>query len=344
MKLWRKEKSIIYALHPARIPACGAQPTYTLGLGGIAVLTFAVTVVTGIVLCFYYVPTPADAYSSIIVISDVASFGSVIRAVHYWSAQAMVVAVTLHLARVVFTGGYKPPRRFNWLVGVSLLVLTLVWDFTGYALRWDTGGFWALLVGTNLLREIPALGEPVYRAIVGDRQISAITLLRFYGWHVVGLTVVGLYGVVYHLWRLRRDGGISTPALKPGETREFVSRGDLFFREFVAGAFVCAALVFIALLAPAPLGRAANPDISVSAVRAPWVFLWVQDLLRVLPPFWAGVFAPTLVLLVIAGLPWLERGAEGRGIWLARECWKAQVVLTVVALILTVLSLHEVLR
>ncbi len=344
MKLWRKEKSIIYALHPAKIPASGARWTYTFGLGGIAVLGFAVTLLTGAALCFYYVPTPAGAHPSIILISDVVSFGSLIRGLHYWSAQVMVVAVTLHLARVVFTGGYLPPRAFNWLVGVLLLVLTLVWDFTGYVLRWDTGGFWAFLVGTNLLLEIPAWGEPVYRAVVGDRQITANALVRFYAWHAFGLTVIGLCGVVYHLWRLRRDGGISTPALKPGQTREFISRDALFFRELVAGALVCAALVFLALLRPAPLGPAANPDAGVGEVRAPWIFLWVQNLLRILPPFWAGIFAPACVLLLIVGLPFLDRGGEGRAVWFARERWKAQALLGAIAAILAVLSIREVLQ
>jgi quinol-cytochrome oxidoreductase complex cytochrome b subunit len=264
------------------------------------------------------------------------------RGLHYWGAQLLVIAVTLHLARVIFTGGYRPPREFNWLIGVALLVVTLVWDFTGYVLRWDDGAYWAFLVGTNLLREIPAWGETIYRAIVGDTQISANALLRFYGWHVFGLTVMGAFGVVYHLWRLRKDGGVSRPASNDTEPRAFVSRGELFFREFVTGALVTAALVFLTLTLPAPIGPAANLDAGIGSVRAPWIFLWVQNLLRSLPPLWAGVIAPLFVLLLVSVLPFLDRHGPGRAIWFARGRWKPQVILGVIAIALIVLSIREV--
>lgn len=343
-RLWRKEKSIIYALHPEKIPASGARLTYTFGLGGIAILAGIITLVTGVALTFYYVPTPSDAYNSVLLIQDVASFGAVMRGLHYWGAQVLVIAITLHLARIVFTGGYRPPREFNWLIGIALLVITLIWDFTGYVLRWDDGAYWAFLVGTNLLREIPIWGETIYRAIVGDAQISASALLRFYGWHIFGLTVVGVCGIVYHLWRLRKDGGISRPLLKENETREFISRDELFFREFITAALVTAALVFLALIFPAPIGPVASLDAGVGDVRAPWIFLWVQNLLRILPPLWAGILVPLFVLALIAALPFLDRRGNGRAIWFARERWKPQVILAVVAIGLIALSVVEVMR
>jgi menaquinol-cytochrome c reductase cytochrome b subunit len=344
MKFWRKEKSIIYALHPEKIPASGARLTYTFGLGGIAVLSGIITLLTGVALTFYYIPTPTDAHSSIILIQDVVSFGALMRGLHYWGAQVMVIAVTLHLARVVFTGGYRPPREFNWLIGVALLVITLIWDFTGYVLRWDDGAYWAFLVGTNLLREIPAYGEAIYRAIVGDAQLGAAALLRFYGWHIFGLTVVGIFGMVYHLWRLRKDGGISRPVLNAGETREFISRDELFFREFITAVLVSAALVFLALIFPAPIGIAANLDAGVGEVRAPWIFLWVQNLLRALPPLWAGIIAPMFILALITALPFLDRRGNGRAIWFARERWKPQIILAAIAIVLMALSVLEVAR
>ena len=344
MKLWHKEKSILYALHPEKIPASGVRLTYTFGLGGIAVLASLITLLTGVALTFYYVPTPSNAHSSIILIQDVVSFGALMRGLHYWGAQIMVIAVTLHLARIVFTGGYRPPREFNWLIGIALLVITLVWDFSGYVLRWDDGAYWAFLVGTNLLREIPAYGETIYRAIVGDVQIGANALLRFYGWHIFGLTAVGVFGVVYHLWRLNKDGGISRPLLNDGETREFVSRDELFFREFITAALVTAALIFITLIFPAPIGTVANLDTGVGDVRAPWIFLWVQNLLRSFPPLWAGIIAPAFVLITLMALPFLDRRGPGRAIWFARERWKPQVILAVIALVLIVLSVLEVVR
>ena len=344
MKLWRKEKSIIYALHPEKIPASAARLTYTFGLGAIAVLSTLITILTGIALTFYYVPTPADAHDSIILINDIVSFGALMRGLHYWAAQLMVVAVTLHLARILFTGGYRPPREFNWLIGIALLVITLVWDFTGYVLRWDDGAYWAFLVGTNLFREIPNWGESLYRVIVGDTQIGASSLLRFYGWHIFGLTAVGILGIVYHIWRLRRDGGVSRPTGSNSDPEAFITRDDLFFREFTLTALVSAALVFITLIFPVPIGLAANLNSGVADVRAPWIFLWVQNLLRSIPPLWAGIIAPGLVLLIVAVLPFVDRRGPGRAIWFARERWKPQVILIVIAVLLIALSVIELWR
>ena len=343
MKLWRKEKSLIYALHPEKIPASGARLSYTFGLGGITIFATLVTIVTGLALTFYYVPTPDGAHASVVLINDVVSFGAIMRGLHYWGAQLMVIAATLHLARIVFTGGYRPPRELNWLIGLGLLVVTLLWDFSGYVLRWDAGAYWALLVGTNLFREIPLGGETLYRALVGDAQIGAAALLRFYGWHLFGLTLIGVFGIIYHLWRLRKDGGISRPLLKADEVRTFIPRDELFFREFITTALVAAALVFLTLIVPIPIGPAANLNTGATQVRAPWIFLWVQDLLRVIPPLWAGIVAPLVVLIALALIPFIDRRGPGRATWFARERWKTQAFLTIIAIVLFALSVREVL-
>ena len=347
-RIWRKEKSLIYALHPERIPASGARFTYTFGLGGITIFATLVTLLTGLALTFYYVPTPEGAHDSVVLINGVVSFGAMLRGLHYWGAQLMVIAATLHLARIVFTGGYRPPRELNWLIGLGLLVITLIWDFTGYVLRWDDEAYWAFLVGTNLFREIPLWGESLYRVLVGDAQIGASALLRFYGWHIFGLTVVAVFGIVYHLWRLKKDGGISRPLLQSGETRagefrRFISKDELFFREFITAVLVSAALIFLTLLIPIPIGPTANLN-AVSEVRAPWIFLWVQNLLRAVPPLWAGILTPLGVLLALALIPFLDRRGPGRAIWFARERWKTQALLAVLALGIMALSLREVLR
>ncbi len=344
LRVWRKEKSILYALHPAQIPERGARLTYTFGLGGITILGTLVTVVTGLFLTFYYVPTPEGAHPSVVLINDVVSLGAIMRGLHYWGAQLMVVAATLHLARIVFTGGYRPPRELNWLIGLGLLVITLLWDFTGYVLRWDDAGFWALTVGANLFREIPVWGNAVYRVLVGDAQIGASALLRFYGWHAFGLTLVGVLGIVYHLWRLRKDGGISRPVPADGNPVSFISRDELFFREFIAATFVTAGLILLAVLAAVPIGPQANLAAGAGEVRAPWIFLWVQALLRILPPFWAGILIPLLVLLALASIPFIDRRGPGRAVWFARERWRPQLLVVALGIALLALTLFEVLR
>jgi quinol-cytochrome oxidoreductase complex cytochrome b subunit len=343
MKLWRKEKSLLYALHPEQISERGARLTYTFGLGGITLLGTLITVVTGLLLTLYYVPTPEGAHPSVVLINDVAAFGSIVRGAHYWGAQLMVLGATLHLARIVLTGGYRPPREWNWLIGLGLLVITLLWDFTGYVLRWDDGGFWALTVGANLIREIPLVGLSLFGALIGETVIGANALLRFYSWHVFGLTLIGVCGIVYHLWRLRRDGGISRPVPENGNAHRLIHKDELFFREFVAAAFVTAAVILASVLVPVALGADTNKNGMVTEVRAPWIFLWVQDLLRTLPALWAGILLPLGVLVALAAIPFLDRRGPGRAVWFARARWKPQVLLLAIVLVLLVLTLREVL-
>ena len=338
--LWQQHQSIFYALHPDQLPAESIRLTYTFGLGGISVLATLITLVTGVLLTFYYQPAPADAYASMVLIEDLVARGSLVRALHYWAAQLMVVAVTLHTARVVFTGAYNRPRRVNWLVGVALLVVTLLWDFSGYVLRWDESAHWALLVGTNLIKLVPALGNSLYLLLVGDVAVGAPALLRFYGWHVIGLTVIAAFGIVYHLFRLRVDGGISRPPRVSGARRPMVSKDVLFQREIVAALLVTGGLILLAALMPTPLGTAADLNQPPAIAKAPWIFLWVQRLLRYIDPFWAGVGLPLLTTLFLAALPWLDPRARA-GIWFDRRRWPVQIAFSVVALLIALLTVWE---
>ena len=329
-RLWHKRQSILYALHPDRIPAKSVHLTYTLGLGGISVLAALVAIVSGVLLTFYYVPTIDQAYASVTLLEDVVTYGSLIRALHYWSAQLLVVAATLHMARVVFTGAFVRPRRPNWLVGIALLVLTLLWTFSGYVLRWDESALWALLVGTNLIKEIPAWGSQLYSFLMGDTEVGPNALLRFYAWHVVGLTLIVGFGIVYHLFRLRKDGGISRRPLPKGEHRRFVPKEMLFYQEAVAAALVLAVLFALSGFVPAPLMGPALLDQPPARAHAPWFLLWVQELLRWVPAFWAGVAIPLLLILVLALIPWFSH--QGRaGVWFDRRHISAQTTLVITA-------------
>jgi menaquinol-cytochrome c reductase cytochrome b subunit len=342
VRLWRKNKSFVYNLHPPRIPASSARFTYTFGLGGIAILTALIAILTGVLLMFYYEPTMQDAHASLVLIDSVVYLGRFIRAMHYWSAQVMAMAVVLHTARIVFTGSYRPPRDFNWFIGLGLLVVTLVWNFSGYVLRLDASSIWAFLVGTNLLKEWPGVGYAVYLLVVGDQTLGPSAVLRFYTWHVFGLTLLGVIGIGYHIWRIRVDGGISRPERAPRQPRQFVPREMLFFHELIAALLVTSGLVLLSVFAPPPLGPPADLNHAGSeTVLAPWFFLAVQRLLRHLPPFWGGWIIPLGGLALLAALPLLDRRGPGRGCWFARERWKPQTAFGVLVLLIVILSLIE---
>src|SRR5712675_1227783 len=180
-------------LHPVSVKQEGIALSYTWCMGGITFFMFLVETVTGVLLMFYYRPTLEWAYNDILALRDIYSLG-IMREIHRWGAHAMVITVWLHMYRVFLTGSYKPPREFNWVVGVILLLLTLLLSFTGYLLPWDQLSIWAVTVGSNMARAIPLLGHggpfhevlgvnPVYDArafIFGGAEIGPHTLLRFY--------------------------------------------------------------------------------------------------------------------------------------------------------------------
>lgn len=334
-----RRPNFYYHLHPPTIPAREAHPFYTFGLGGISLLLFIVLGVTGVIEMFVYVPSPEGAHESIRQITYLAPYGWLLRNLHFWAGQVMVGTVVLHMARVVLSGGYKG-RRLNWLVGVALLVLTLVLDFTGYVLRWDQDTAWALMVGTNLVKEIPGLGPAFYRLLVGSEGVGGAALIRFYTWHVLGLALVALAFVAWHLFRVRRDGGISHDQRTPRVSREWLVRVEL-----VAMLLTLAALVVLSLAVDAPLGPPPDPSAFVTEPRAPWFFLWIQELLRLAPPFLAGVLTPLSIVLVLAVLPYLfDRSEDGVALWFNRPGRVAQIVFLIILVGVLALTLRALLR
>ena len=133
------------------------------------------------------------------------------RNLHRWMAHGMVITVFLHMMRVFYTGAYKPPREFNWVVGVILLVLTLVLSYTGYLLPWDQLAIWAVTVGMNMAGSAPVLGEQSRMVMLGGFEVGPSALIRFYTLHVIGLPLLAAIFMAVHFWRIRRDGGLARP-------------------------------------------------------------------------------------------------------------------------------------
>jgi quinol-cytochrome oxidoreductase complex cytochrome b subunit len=204
-------KNVFLHLHPNLVPRGALRVTYTWCLGGLSFMLFLILTVTGVLLMFYYVPSVTRAYTDIKDLETVVTFGMLMRNMHRWSAHGMVITVFLHMCRVFYTGSYKPPREFNWVIGVLLFVLTLLLSFTGYLLPWDQLAFWAITVGTTLGGAAPLLGPQVNLLLLGDYQISQNTLIRWYTLHVIFLPLVLSLFLAVHFWRVRQDGGISQP-------------------------------------------------------------------------------------------------------------------------------------
>src|SRR3990172_7461611 len=153
--------NVLYHLHPVKVKRHGVRLSYTLCLGGLTFFLFILLTITGIFLMFYYRPTVEAAYVDIEALSTSVAFGSLVRNMHRWGAHLMVLTVFLHMSRVFYHGAYKPPREFNWVVGVILLLLTLLLSFTGYLLPWDQLALWAVTVGTNMAGVGAGVGGPV---------------------------------------------------------------------------------------------------------------------------------------------------------------------------------------
>jgi quinol-cytochrome oxidoreductase complex cytochrome b subunit len=222
--------NVVLHLHPVKTRKSGVKMRYTWCAGGVTFFLFLVLTFTGLLLMFYYRPTVEYAFVDILDLREQVPFG-VMREVHRWGAHAMVISVWIHMFRVFMTGSYKPPREFNWVIGVILLVLTLLLSFTGYLLPWDQLAIWAITVGSNMASATPLIGiqgpatgllkigdiplvtstNDARFGLLGGRFVGAGALLRFYVLHCVGIPLVAAFLMAVHFWRVRKDGGISGP-------------------------------------------------------------------------------------------------------------------------------------
>src|SRR3990170_1697121 len=199
-------------IHSIRVKRHSLKASYTFGLGLISFYLFLILTITGVILMFNYAPTVERAYSDMLKLQSTIPFGLLFRNLHRWSAHFMVIAVFAHMLRVFYTGGYKAPREFNWVIGVFLLLLTLFLSFTGYLLPWDQLSFWAITVGTNIASYAPFIGEQMRLFLLGSKEVGEQALLRFYVLHVILLPLVAFIFIGVHFWRIRKDGGLSDPS------------------------------------------------------------------------------------------------------------------------------------
>jgi quinol-cytochrome oxidoreductase complex cytochrome b subunit len=302
-------------------------------LGAVLLFIFAVQAVTGVLLLFYYQPTPERAHQSVSLLMNQVIWGWVVRSLHRWSGEAMMIVVFLHMCRVFFTGAFKSPRQVTWVVGFFLFISIFGLLFTGYLLPWDQKAFWGTTIGAQMSQQVPLLGGFIAGIMKGGRQVAADTLTRFFALHVVVLPALMVFLIVVHLGLVYRLG-VADPLSRKGGTPPGRIPYTRFLRtEIVAGVLVLAVLFVWTAIYPAPLGPVADPAVTPENIKPEWPFLAFYQSLKYFP---AGNVFPgfsylqlTLILqalpfFLILLVPFLDRSEHRRPL---RRKWATAIAL-----------------
>jgi quinol-cytochrome oxidoreductase complex cytochrome b subunit len=283
--------------------------THTWGLGGMALVLVLLLFFSGILLRFAYDPFPGRAYDSIVVLQRDWLFGRWVRAIHYWSANFLVLVVFLHLLRVVLTGGFRPPRHINWFLGLLLWVNCMAIAFTGYLLPWDQLAYWAITICTGMVSYLPVVGSSLQQIVQGGDDIGLATLRLFFTFHTAVLPGSLLTLLAFHFWYIRRAGGVVVSDGLVGDgaaSTGWVDREALLWRELTVALVLVAAVSVVSALFDAPLGDKADPTISLDPVKAPWYFAGLQEMLLLLHPFLAIFGVPVMIGILLLRLPFIS--------------------------------------
>lgn len=311
-----------FVLHfrPRTIPEGTLKFTHTWGLGGMATVLVMLLMGTGLLLKFYYLPSPEKAYQSVLYLKNEVLFGGLVRNIHYWSANLVLMVVFLHFIRVFLTGAFHAPRRFNWVVGLCIFLLLLLSNFTGYLLPWDQLSYWAVTISVGMLEYLPFAGRWLQEMIQGGVEMGPATLSNFYAIHTAVLPVLLVSLLLFHFWRVRKAGGVVIPRKpdSPGENQErrVPTIPHLLLRELTVALAVVAVILVLSILFEAPLMEKANPGLSPNPTKAPWYFMGIQELLLHFHPLFALLVIPLSALFFIFTLPYFHYPENPSGIWL----------------------------
>jgi quinol-cytochrome oxidoreductase complex cytochrome b subunit len=255
--------SLIFHFRPRSVQERTLRFTLTWGLGGMAVVLVCILFGTGLMLKFVYQPVPDRAYASIVHLQNNVAFGELVRNMHHWGGNTLLIIVFLHFLRVFFTGAFHPPRQFNWIIGLAMFLAVLTSNITGYLLPWDQLAFWAITICTGMLEYIPGIGQWLQGLIRGGSDIGPATLSIFFAIHTAVIPASLLILMPFHFWRVRKAGGLVIPR-SPDEDAS--SRGDsvptipnLILRELVVAVVLIAFIMLVSVVFNAPLGAEANP-------------------------------------------------------------------------------------
>jgi quinol-cytochrome oxidoreductase complex cytochrome b subunit len=380
-------RNLLLHWFPSKVSISSLSWGYSFWLGTISAVLFLILTITGGVLMFLYVPSVERAYLSVKVLEYSVTFGWFLRGLHRIGAHLMVAVVFLHMVRVFLTGAFKngvainQNRPLNWIVGIALLLLTLLLSFTGYLLPWDQLAYWAITVGTNIASSAPVFGEASRYFLLGGTTIEQATLIRFYVLHCFLLPLSVLFLVAYHVWRIRKDGGLACVdqerrdqekleaapvasktysllgitggssieiqnTMVDEDTNTVPSSPNLTVRLTVVTIATLAASILLTLIVRAPLEEAANPAVTPNPAKAPWYFLWLQELVTLTTihigsftingALIGGIILPGVLVLAAVLLPYFERSPlQSVGVWLPKaRKWQNTIFIAIVVLIL----------
>jgi quinol-cytochrome oxidoreductase complex cytochrome b subunit len=302
------------ALMHVRVPM-SAQTFY---FGGIALFLFLIQAATGTLLTLYYKPTPEAAYTSVQLITSDVSFGWLIRSIHHWAANLMILFVALHLGRVFIQAAFKHPRELTWVFGAFLLMVTLGFGFTGYLLPWDQRAYWATVVGTEIAASVPLVGDTLLLMLRGGTDVTGDTMSRFFGIHVLVLpltmaALLAVHVVLVHQFGLasRKYPEPRPPATKQPDEKLRPFWPNYLVDELVAWYILLAVLVILASVWPAGLEEQANPLETPAHIKPEWYYLGVYELLKLVPRI-IGILAPIVGIAILVVWPFLETSPEIR--------------------------------
>jgi quinol-cytochrome oxidoreductase complex cytochrome b subunit len=383
-------RNILLHWFPAKVTRESLSYSYSFWLGTVSVVLFLFLSLTGMILMFLYVPSVERAYQSIKDLEFVVSFGAFLRASHRIAAHLMVAVVFLHMVRIFVTGAYRngtaagQNRPLNWIVGVVLLLATFLLSFTGYLLPWDQLAYWAITVGTNIASAAPLIGEKIRFFLLGGDQIEQNTLIRFYVLHCFFLPVLVLFLFSWHMWRVRKDGGLACvdklslrqksektapvkvktysllgltrgrsvqveTALVDYDRHTVPSSPNLTRRLLVVTLITLLAVSILAVVVPTPLEEPANPRVTPNPAKAPWYFLWLQELVTdttihlggftINGALIGGILIPGLLVLAAISWPYFDRSPlETVGVWFARARSRQNLIFLVVVVLILILT------
>ena len=332
--------SLILHFRPRSVQERTLRFTLTWGLGGMAVVLACMLFATGLMLKFVYQPVPERAYESIIHLQNNVLFGQLIRNIHHWSGNLLLIVVFLHFLRVFFTGAFYPPRQFNWVIGLGMLLAVLTSNITGYLLPWDQLAFWAITICTGMLEYVPGIGEWLQKLIRGGNDIGPATLSIFFAIHTAIIPACLIILMPWHFWRIRKAGGLVVPHPPDEDPR---NRGgsmptipNLILREIVVAVLLIAVVMVAAVIFNAPLGAKANPGLSPNPTKAPWYFAGIQELFLHFHPLFALFIIPVFILIGLVSIPYLNYQTDTAGVWFASlKGRNMAIVAALVAIIIT---------